>query len=564
METRQTKNSRPQLSTVELEVLQERFEEQQTVFARQKEAFASEREKFNQEKTRILTEREEEQERSAKELEASHHTINELRDEVRRREDELRKWGENETQNAIDYEGREEIFRELEKLRKEMNGLRMDNATPVSYGRSGKVPIFEPTAGLFTPGENFFENTGPKLTFREALETVPYFDGYNMSISAFARACRRAREVMPVSSEGNLTRLLINRLRGRAQAAVEDEPCDNITQFIDLLTSAFGSQKTINQYRGELSIIHIRKGEHILDYVSRVKDLRSAIIDSERRERGQLTNGQLADINALTARSFCEGLPLEFRLQFQPACYNQPFEAFSTAKTIARRLELDKARFEGPSKAQQWTELYPLNPIGPPRAQSTPHRSPPLRDRYDHRDRYNAGTNNRSMRPFNQRYHGPPEPYRESLNPDPSRDRPYTRERSNYRNQEIFETPREQYYQRNYDAPRNRPAIDRRTPDPPSHNSYGNAYRREEDPGTNARNDRRGTEKWCRYCKTDGHEIEDCRKRQYNNNQLRRENPGNAVDPSGWRDAPRGDQARQMRPVNATEANAAIPSGSQS
>lgn len=144
------------------------------------------------------------------------------------------------------------------------------------------------------------------------------------------------------SSERNLTPLLINRLRGRAQAAVEDEPCDNITQLVDLLTSAFGLQKTINQYRGELSIIYIRKGEHILDYVSRVKDLRSAIIDSERREYGHLTNGQLAEINTLTARSFCEGLPLEYRLQFHTACYSQPFEAFKRVSLL-----VDGTGFEG-------------------------------------------------------------------------------------------------------------------------------------------------------------------------------------------------------------------------
>lgn len=196
METRQTKNTRPQLTTTELEVLQERFEEQQALLARQKEAFASEREKFDQERKRLYTEREEEQRRSEKKLEASHRTINELRNDVRQREDELRKWGENETQTHNEYEAREEIFRELEKVRREMSGLRAGNPTPINYEPSVKAPTYELTTPPFTSGENSYENIGPKLTFREALETVPYFDGYNMSVSSFARACRRAREVM--------------------------------------------------------------------------------------------------------------------------------------------------------------------------------------------------------------------------------------------------------------------------------------------------------------------------------------------------------------------------------
>lgn len=191
-----------------------------------------------------------------------------------------------------------------------MDRLRLRNPTSFNNEPIPRASSYEPIVPPFV--EELSERTGPKLTFREALETVPTFDGYNMTVSSFARACRRAREVLPASSERDLTRVLINRLRGRAQVAVEDEPCNTITQLIDLLTSAFGSQKTTNQYQGELSIIHIRKGEHILDYISRVKDLRSAIIDSERRECGQLTDTQLNNIDSLTARSFCEGLPLEY------------------------------------------------------------------------------------------------------------------------------------------------------------------------------------------------------------------------------------------------------------
>jgi hypothetical protein len=45
------------------------------------------------------------------------------------------------------------------------------------------------------------------------------------------------------------------------------------------------------------------------------------------------------DIDMLTARSFCEGLPLEYRLQLKPESYVDPFEAFSIAKIISKRLE---------------------------------------------------------------------------------------------------------------------------------------------------------------------------------------------------------------------------------
>lgn len=183
----------------------------------------------------------------------------------------------------------------------------------------------------------------PCVSFREALEVVPYFDGNNITLSEFARSCRRAREIIPPSSERNLTRLLVNKLRGRAYFAVEDEPCDTITQLLDLLDASFGSIKTIDQCKGELSTTFMKPNEHILDYIIRVKDLRYAILDRERREKGILDDKTIENIDGLTARSFCEGLPSDYRCWLRQEHYHKPFEAFSFAKTLAKRHKLDEA-----------------------------------------------------------------------------------------------------------------------------------------------------------------------------------------------------------------------------
>lgn len=209
----------------------------------------------------------------------------------------------------------------------------------------------------------------PKVSFREATESVPSFDGYNIPIAQFTRACRRAREIVPPSSERNLTKLLINKLRGRAYYAVEDEPCDSVTQLIDLLNGAFGDPKTIDQYRGELSTTYLKPQEHVLDYISRVKDLRTSILDMERRFHGQVDLRFQADIDDLTSRSFCDGLPLEYRLQMKTDKYLPYTDAFAAAKAIAKRQELDKQRYEGRYRADR-----DVKPIGRPLAHSTPQR----------------------------------------------------------------------------------------------------------------------------------------------------------------------------------------------
>ena len=189
------------------------------------------------------------------------------------------------------------------------------------------------------------ELTAPRLSFREVLDTIPTFNGYNMPVTQFARACRRARDLFPAHAERNLTRMICNKLRDRAAAAVEDEPCSSITQLIDLLNGAFGVLKNVDQYRGELSMIFLRPNEHILDYISRVKDLRAAIIDSMRREYTD-TQNRLDEVDTFTVRSFCDGLPLTYRLQMQIDRLANPAEAFSAAKGIARRQELDSQRYD--------------------------------------------------------------------------------------------------------------------------------------------------------------------------------------------------------------------------
>ena len=186
----------------------------------------------------------------------------------------------------------EQRARELSSIREEASGYshqsvlpREPQETPRGYYDRGNSFASLPPSGGGSGGSGGGEIPTPKVSFREATESVPSFDGYNIPLAQFTRACRRAQEIIPPTAERNLTKLLINKLSKRAYYAVEDEPCDTVTELIDLLTGAFGSPKTLDQYRGELSTTYLRPNEHILDYISRIKDLRTAILDAERRNR---------------------------------------------------------------------------------------------------------------------------------------------------------------------------------------------------------------------------------------------------------------------------------------
>jgi len=324
---------------------------------------------------------------------------------------------------------------------------------------------YERTPGPYS-GEILSESPqSPRISFREVTEAVPSFDGYNIPLSQFIRACRRAREMIPASAEMSLTKILINKLRGHAYYAVEDEPCETISQFIDLFNVAFGPRKDVGQYRGELANIYRRGEEHMLDYISRVKALRNDILDAERGPRGRLNHRVAIEVDALTIKAFCNGLGLEYRLQMRPEQFTSPFDAFAEAKALSSREELDRSRVSNHSRRDH---------IPSPLAHSTPRRNPTPNYGYA----------------------------------------PLERDRGNPRNSYTTAYPRRQE-SRNIDT----------------------RGRREDAPPI-----------WCRYCKNSGHEIHECRKRQYNNARQ-----GNYPDPSSGPDASR-DRAPQVRPIRPIES----------
>ena len=378
-----------------------------------------------------------------------------------------------------------DLLTEIEELRRELNHLRREPSPSIRLSGQPLLSLDE----FGARNESSFEQPHlPKVSFREATESVPNFDGYNISLGQFTRACRRAKEIVPPSAERNLTKLLVNKLRGRAYYAVEDEPRENVTQLIDLLTSAFGSAKTIDQYKGELSTVYLKPQEHMLDYISRVKDLRSAIMDAERRTTGRVDDETALRINELTARSFCEGLPLQYRLQMDRRLYSVPSEAFAKAKELSKREELDRDRYKTRDRREQ---------------EST-------RDEYSRRSY--ATTNSRNAN-YSRGQYSNSAPHNVPARPPATRER---EERPSYNN-------RQQTYSRsnsNFQPP---PRVNDRAP------------------------------KWCRYCKNNGHEIEECRKRQFNNN-LRKNESGNAAGPAGRSGTPlQGAPSQTTRPINLIE-----------
>ncbi|KYN12145.1 hypothetical protein ALC57_15689 [Trachymyrmex cornetzi] len=136
-----------------------------------------------------------------------------------------------------------------------------------------------------------------------------------------------------------------NKLTGHAYLAVEDEVHYTVEKFLDSLKKTFGTGRSSNYYRGQLSINYKKPNEHILDYIGRVKDLRCAIIEGDQTIlRRRLVIDEIGLIDSFTLESFYEGLPREFRTELRAEGNTGLTDAFDKAIAINKRLERDESR----------------------------------------------------------------------------------------------------------------------------------------------------------------------------------------------------------------------------
>jgi len=174
MHTRREKGTKPPLSEAELDLVHTGMIEQQERVRAEQAALQKEREEFQRERDADIKRRAE--------------RANCDRDDM-----------------LISF--KDDILRELGCLKRDVEKIK--NPNPSLISPEGQR-LFDQHSQRFLHGEISNDlSQQPKVSFRDATETVPSFDGYNISLSQFIRACRRAKEIVPPSSERNLTKLLV-------------------------------------------------------------------------------------------------------------------------------------------------------------------------------------------------------------------------------------------------------------------------------------------------------------------------------------------------------------------
>lgn len=193
---------------------------------------------------------------------------------------------------------------------------------------------------ISVPIQNQIGNFGTGFQWRDVLDSIPTFDGHNMTVIKFSRICKRASEMVPPNLEPQLVRAIRAKITGRAYIAIEDETHQSMTDLIDSLRSKFAPLKSPHYYKGKLADIFKAPQEHVLDYISRVKDLKSAVIDSEKSE-GKPVDPEL---DSFTLKCFVDGLPTDHRILLKLEGYTGLNDAYNKAVLVANSLNIDKDR----------------------------------------------------------------------------------------------------------------------------------------------------------------------------------------------------------------------------
>lgn len=246
--------------------------------------------------------------------------------------------------------------RELLKRTETLENMMRTFTGNISNSNTDELTASPPPSFSFSPSptqstsvtHHLPHSTGiPQSYLRDAVELVPRYDGHNIPVWQFARACKRAKESVPLVDEALFVRMLRNKLMYHAYLAVEDEIHPTVDKFFDSLKRTFGSGRSSNYYRGQLSMAYKKQNEHILDYIGRIKDLKTAIIEGDQTHLNRpLSEVELASIESFALEAFYEGLPREYRTELRAEGYNTFTDACSKIIIINKRLEREEIRYK--------------------------------------------------------------------------------------------------------------------------------------------------------------------------------------------------------------------------
>lgn len=269
----------------------------------------------------------------------------------------------------------------LKNLPSQINTLKLQidtlqSAPSTEYRNANEVPLIPSSENMTPNSKPLSPPEQSPIRLKDIADSIPKFDGQKMSVFQFSKICERALDLIPSHHEPYLVQLILSKLQGHAYTVIEGSVYDNVNQLLRKLKQIFGPNKSLNQYKGELGNAYMRHNETIFDYIARIKELRTAIIDIENEMNIHLDRWIIDTIDQDCLDSFINGLPSELLIRVKIEGYTSLDDAFTKAIQLSKTLEIENIRRKSSFPTKQPPPPRQDTPTQVPRP--NPNISPPI------------------------------------------------------------------------------------------------------------------------------------------------------------------------------------------
>lgn len=117
------------------------------------------------------------------------------------------------------------------------------------------------------------------ISVKTAMECIPRFDGKNLDIRDFIKACKAARRLVPTFPEATFIIFITTKLFGNAATVVSEQNYETLNDLYASLTRIFGEFKSSNSLQGELATLRQTSNETVSEFGCRVIDILNALTE---------------------------------------------------------------------------------------------------------------------------------------------------------------------------------------------------------------------------------------------------------------------------------------------
>lgn len=190
------------------------------------------------------------------------------------------------------------------------------------------------------------------VTFRDVYGVIPTFDGKNIQVDQFIRACKKASKVLSANDQARFLDMLQFKLTGSAADLVETKTYADLETLLKDLKNAFDKPVELSDLELELKAIVQNYNESVTDFATRTRKISKKITDRltevyNTEDQQQYLTNRITEVRNSVIRAFTRGLFDKISNQLMHKEINTFDNAVIEATNIENELERRQTVHQG-------------------------------------------------------------------------------------------------------------------------------------------------------------------------------------------------------------------------